>query len=1602
MYPLKQLITLALTLLCTYSTSYSQSNLFFHHQTLSPDMVLAINQNMAKNGNWGEYSFDGRYYAVLQFHTIPNERDIQTLESQGILFFTYLPKNAYLASLPSTLSIDAINVPFAIPLEGDYKISPKLIQWLGTNSPATYEVNAFSMPDVAIPSLVAALQQLDLSPKNDARPLSFDLNAAQLYRLSQHPAIMWIEATEPEPVPEGLPANSIMGNHWLSMGPGEGYDGSGTVIGIADDGSISHADFKNRIIASPNDNWGDHGDMVAGMAAGAGNINPRASGLAPGADIYLSLINGYGHINSAVSRYQFHNVSITSTSYAEDCGGMYNTNAAFLDGQLSSTPQIIHIFSAGNQGRNGCSPVYGHLLGAGSTRYGGITGGRKASKNSIAVGNATFGNILVSSSSRGPVQDGRIKPDICAIAQGSLTTDGDDTYRLGSGTSAAAPVIAGIMANLTQAYRLQHQGQAPDYALLKACLLNGAQDIGRPGPDYETGWGLVNANRALEMLEQDQYFSSSVSHNGQRNHNIQIPVGAKNLKVMLYWHDRAGSPIASKALVNDLDLRLISPYGVVNRPLVLSTTPNIDSITGIASPGVDRVNNMEQVFIEQPSPGNYICQVTGHAIPDGVQDYYLVFYWQTETLELNYPSGNEHLVPGELEYISWDAVGASGTFNVQFSSNGGISWQTIATNLPGHLRQTSWTVPDMVSGECLIRISRNGQYAQSIGHFNIIETPTFHITSVGPSTANMTWQAVNGANIYDIYKLGADDKYMEIIGFTPNTSFNFQATLGEGHWYSVRARNTNGLVGRRAYAQYYKHFSCESELNLVLSLDAAPSQVNWEIKDAGGNVMASGGPYSNNIAYQQLQIPVCLPEGCYTFSIHDAGNNGLCCQYGQGGYQLITSNNLILASGTTFGASATHNFCLEQSAPPLQVSIHTIDQTTCANSNNGWATAIPSGGTGNYSYNWSNGAQTQTITNLTGGVYQVTVSDQSSTIVSQAFIYSPPPLSVNIYTDDNPCGESSDGAATATVTGGTPPYSYQWSNGAMQSFITGVEPGYYELTVTDANGCIQVATTNIQSTSSIEIFFFSNPPSCHNTSDASIYTYVLGNVGSTTYEWNNNSSQPYVTGIEEGIYSLTVTDSRGCSANSTILINAPAPLSLIANLGQDGSSVNTLVSGGTSPYSYLWSDGSTEADRQGLEGGNYTVTVTDDNGCTQTTSININAQGSTSCESTGQQSTYNWIESIQLDEFIAQSGNDNGYGDFTNTSSLQSSFSAGQTIPIKLEPGFLYNSFTVNWQLYIDLNEDGDFDDAGELLFAPTNSNAIVEGFINIPTTAIAGPKTLRVIMAFGTAPDPCENFYYGEVEDYRITIIDDTDYCQSEGQSTSQEWIQQVQIGGLNHYSGNNNGYGDFSNYTIYAEQGQEVFFSIQPGYQTTPYPENWSIWIDFNQNGIFNASNELVHAAPTHAGVLNGSFTIPADATPGQTRLRVVMRWDAVYNACDDYAWGETEDYSLIINPSSPLDGEVIEGRNSIQPSVSDNAPEIWPNPSSGIINFQYKLNQNSQITFKVLTPQGQPVYQKVYTKEEGIHIGAEDLSELPAGNYIIQLKDDTNIWHLPFILL
>ena len=254
-------------------------------------------------------------------------------------------------------------------------------------------------------------------------------------------------------------------------GGGRKYDGSGVVVGLSDDGRVGpHIDLQGRVKQFTIEDDGIHGDMTSGIIAGAGNLDPTKKAMAPGVDINIYrnpqsiFLTGQTHITEALDNYNNLGTIITSTSFGGVGNSEYNANSQFLDDSVNETPIIMHVFSAGNSGTQNS----GYGAGPG---WATLSGGFQISKNMIAVGNLNINDELFFTSSRGPAADGRIKPDLCALGEGHLTTDENNTYQIGGGTSAAAPAVAGAVAQLYQAYKEHNNGVNPESGLIKATLL---------------------------------------------------------------------------------------------------------------------------------------------------------------------------------------------------------------------------------------------------------------------------------------------------------------------------------------------------------------------------------------------------------------------------------------------------------------------------------------------------------------------------------------------------------------------------------------------------------------------------------------------------------------------------------------------------------------------------------------------------------------------------------------------------------------------------------------------------------------------------------------------------------------------------------------------------------------------------------------------------------------------------------------------------------------------------------------------------------------------------------------------------------------------------
>ena len=294
-----------------------------------------------------------------------------------------------------------------------------------------------------------------------------------------------------------------------------------------------------------------------------------------------------------------------------------------------------------------------------------------------------------------------------------------------------------------------------------------------------------------------------------------------------------------------------------------------------------------------------------------------------------------------------------------------------------------------------------------------------------------------------------------------------------------------------------------------------------------------------------------------------------------------------------------------------------IQQTpsSCFGGNNGSATVLPSGGTSPYSYSWSNGSVNQSATGLTTGLYTCTITDANGCIITQSITVTQPPaaLSISTSSSDVSCNGGNNGSATITVGGGTPGYSYSWSNGASTSTINGLSAGFYNCTVTDANGCtITSGNISVNQPSALTVITSKTAVSCNGGSNGTATVSPNGGTPGYSYSWSNGQTTQTATGLSSGNYNCTITDANGCTITSgNIFISQPTNLtstiqqtSVSCNGGGDGTaSVNP--SGGTPGYSYSWNNGATTQSISGLSFGSYTCTITDANGCTITQSITV-------------------------------------------------------------------------------------------------------------------------------------------------------------------------------------------------------------------------------------------------------------------------------------------------------------------------------------------------------------------------------------------------------------
>ncbi len=535
-------------------------------------------------------------------------------------------------------------------------------------------------------------------------------------------------------------------------------------------------DFRGRLLNTPAGTVIEsaHASIMATLIAGGGNSGPGGQGAARQALIASSsYANLLPDANTELTQ---RGVSVQNHSYGTGVENYYGLEAQGYDQQTQQLPTLLHVFSSGNSG-TAASPSGPYQGMAGVAN---LTGQFKMSKNSVSVGATDALGQVAALSSRGPAYDGRVKPELVAY--------GD------AGSSDASALVSGAALLVQQAYRDRHAGQLPPAALVRAALLNSADDVGSPNVDFVAGFGQLNALGAVRMVLNGHYQQGEVSQDQDQVFTLTVPANTPQLKITLTWTDPAAAANAAQALVNDLDLTLLGPGGAPAwLPWALSAYPHPDSLALPARRRPDHLNNAEQITLAQPAPGVYQLRVRGYHVPSGPQRFSVAYEVASPTFEWLTPDASRNVRPGQPTPLRWSWAGPAQPARFEYRPLGSSGWQPLAPTVDLTQHTLTWVAPDTTTLAQLRCVVADGQ--TYVSDTLVLARPLpLHVGYNCDAEALITWPATPGATQYQVYRLGATAP--EPFRLVADTLLVLAPPLAAGPYFAV-APMLGGRLGER-------------------------------------------------------------------------------------------------------------------------------------------------------------------------------------------------------------------------------------------------------------------------------------------------------------------------------------------------------------------------------------------------------------------------------------------------------------------------------------------------------------------------------------------------------------------------------------------------------------------------------------------------------------------------------------------------------------------------------------------------------------------------------------------------------------------------------------
>ncbi len=568
-------------------------------------------------------------------------------------------------------------------------------------------------------------------------------------------------------------------------------------------------DFKGRVVntsfssAEPSTT---HATTMASLIAGGGNNSVFSRGVAWQARLasasFAELLPDEDQLLFTAG------ISVQNHSYGVGIENYYGIEALEYDKQCLRNPTLVHVFSSGNAGNQASTDgIYKDLTG-----FANLTGQFKLSKNTLSVGAIDITTQLWALSSRGPAYDGRLKPELVAYGDG--------------GTSESAALVSGICLLVQQAYQERNNGTLPPASLVKAILMNSAEDIGRSGPDFETGYGNANATEAVKTVLENRFTIGEISQSAEKTIQITVPAGVRRLKVTLVWHDVEATPNAATALVHDLDMELRHPATDKRwKPWVLNAFPHPDSLVLPAQRQADHLNNTEQVTLDQPEAGTYEIRVKGYAVAAEKQAFSLAYEWENDAFSWLSPVENSLFRTGQANSIRWKGKTLPASGRLEYRFVGQSDWQLIATTDSLSASVFQWTPPDTNARAQIRLVAGNQHYISDT--VTVFRPLTIQVGYQCPTETMLFWSPVAGVGQYQVFRL--KDAYLEPFVQTTDTLLVLDETQKQVQHYAVAPVFRGSSVAARSltvnYTQqgtgcYFRSFLARKAVTDTVWLDA--------------------------------------------------------------------------------------------------------------------------------------------------------------------------------------------------------------------------------------------------------------------------------------------------------------------------------------------------------------------------------------------------------------------------------------------------------------------------------------------------------------------------------------------------------------------------------------------------------------------------------------------------------------------------------------------------------------------------------------------------------------------------------------------------------------